>query len=380
MVVKPGRVSVGIVVVIGLMFAAWKLGKVYGEEDKRSLPAAVSVRVATVRRGAITTSVTNIGTVQALNTVLVRPRVDGVIDRVLFKEGQIVSQGEILVKLDPLPFEAQLRVSRAQLAKDTALLSNAKVDLERYEGLVQADSIATQTRDTAQSLVEQLTAAIANDAAQVDLARLSLSYTTIRAPIRGRVGARLIDAGNIVHITDTNGLVVITQVSPIAVNFAVPQERLPDLRAAQRRGPIQVTVLDEAGGPGAGSGEVILLDNQIDPTTGTIRCKAQFPNVNDALWPGQFVTVRAELRTLPDALTVPTVAVQNGSEGPYVYVIGAGDRVKVRDVRIGSIEGDQTVVANGLSAGEYAVTEGQFRLEPNALVHIETDPARPPAP
>jgi multidrug efflux system membrane fusion protein len=308
--------------------------------------------------------------------------VDGVIDRVLFKEGQIVSQGEILVKLDPLPFEAQLRVSRAQLAKDTALLSNAKVDLERYEGLVQADSIATQTRDTAASLVEQLTAAIANDAAQVDLARLSLSYTTIRAPITGRVGARLIDAGNIVHITDTSGLVVITQVSPIAVNFAVPQERLPDLRAAQHRGPIQVTVLDEAGGPGAGAGtgEVILIDNQIDATTGTIRCKAQFPNLNDALWPGQFVTVRAELRTLPDALLVPTVAVQNGTEGPYVYVVGTGDRVMVRDVKIGSIEGDQTVVANGLSAGENAVTEGQFRLEPNALVHIESDPPRPSTP
>jgi membrane fusion protein, multidrug efflux system len=370
MAVKPLRIAGAIALGLVLTFAIWKLSKVYGQNGKPGSPAAAAVRVAVVRRAAISTSVSNIGTVQALNTVLVRARVDGAIEQVLFKEGQIVSRGDVLVKLDPLPFEAQLRVNQAQLAKDGALRDNAKVDLQRYEALLQADSTSTQTRDTARSLVAQLSAAVANDAAQVDLARLSLSYTTIKAPITGRVGARLIDAGNIVHTADSTGLVVITQLSPIAVSFAIPQERLGDLRAAQARGPIPVTVLNEAGGSSENRGEVILIDNQIDTTTGTIRCKAQFSNANDTLWPGQFVTVRIALKTLPDAILIPTIAVQNGSEGPYVYVVTAGNLVKARAVRIGSIEGDQTIVVSGLSAGETVVTEGQFRLEPDAPVHI----------
>jgi membrane fusion protein, multidrug efflux system len=371
MPVKPVRIVLPLALVLVAMFAIWKLVAGYGADGKQASPAA-AVRVAVVRRGAISTSITNIGTVQALNTVLVRARVDGVIEQVLFKEGQIVSRGQALVKLDPLPFEAQLRVNQAQLAKDTALLDNAKADLRRYETLLQDDSTSVQTRDTARSLVAQLTAAVANDVAQVDLARLSLSYTTIKAPLAGRVGARLIDAGNIVHTTDSNGLVVITQLTPIAVTFAVPQERLAELRAAQARRPIRVTVLNQAGAPSENDGEIIMIDNQIDTTTGTIRCKAEFPNGDDALWPGQFVTVRIALRTLPDAILIPSVAVQNGADGPYVYVVAGGNVAKPRVVHIGSIEGDQTIVASGLAPGETVVTEGQFRLEPDAPVHIES--------
>jgi membrane fusion protein, multidrug efflux system len=373
MSVKTVRIALGVALAGLLALVLWKLGALYGATGKPPAPPAeASVRVVTVRRGAISATVTNIGTVQALNTVLVRARVDDVIKEVLFKEGQIVSRGDVLVKLDPLPFEAQLRVNQAQLAKDAALLDNAKVDLRRYEELLQADSISKQTRDTARSLVAQLTAAVANDVAQVDLARLSLAYTTIKAPITGRVGARLVDAGNIVHTADANGLVVITQLSPIAVSFAVPQERLKDLRAAQARGSIPVTVLNDAGGPSENAGEVILIDNQIDTTTGTIRCKSQFSNASDSLWPGQFVTVRVALKTLPDAILIPTTAVQNGSEGPYVYVVAADNRAQARVVHIGSAEGDQTVIVRGLSAGETVVTEGQYRLEPDALVHIES--------
>jgi multidrug efflux system membrane fusion protein len=232
MTVKTARVATGVSLAGLLALVLWKLGALYGATGKPpALPVGAPVRVAAVRRGAISTTVTNIGTVQALNTVLVRARVDGAIEQVLFKEGQIVSRGDVLVKLDPLPFEAQLRVNQAQLAKDAASLDNAKVDLQRYEELLQADSTSKQTRDTARSLAAQLTAAVANDAAQVDLARLSLAYATIKAPISGRVGARLIDAGNIVHTADTNGLVVITQLSPIAVTFAPPKpavrSRLP---------------------------------------------------------------------------------------------------------------------------------------------------------
>ena len=373
MTAKAVRIAIGVPLAGLLALALWKLGLLYGATGKAPAAlAGVSVRVAAARRGAISTTITNIGTVQALNTVLVRARVDGVIEQVLFKEGQIVSRGDVLVKLDPLPFEAQLRVNQAQLAKDIASLDNAKVDLQRYEELLQADSTSTQTRDTARSLVAQLTAAVANDAAQVDLARLSLSYTTIKAPLTGRVGARLIDAGNIVHTTDTNGLVVITQLSPIAVSFALPQERLKELRAAQRRGSIPVAVLNDAGAPSEDEGEVILIDNQIDTTTGSIRCKAQFSNANDTLWPGQFVTVRVALKTLADAIVIPTIAVQNGNEGPYVYMVTAENHAKAQVVHIGSVEGDQTIVASGLSAGETVVTEGQFRLEPDALVHVES--------
>jgi multidrug efflux system membrane fusion protein len=373
MTAKAARIATGVSLAGVLALVLWKLGALYGATGKPPAPpVGAPVRVATVRRGAISTTVTNIGTVQALNTVLVRARVDGAIEEVLFKEGQIVSRGDVLVKLDPLPFEAQLRVNQAQRAKDAASLDNAKVDLQRYEELLQADSTSKQTRDTARSLVAQLTAAVANDAAQVDLARLSLTYATIKAPISGRVGARLIDAGNIVHTADTNGLVVITQLSPIAVTFAVPQERLKDLRAAQARGSIPVTVLDDAQGPSENTGEVILIDNQIDTTTGTIRCKAQFSNASDTLWPGQFVTVKVTLKSQPDAILIPTIAVQNGSEGPYVYVVAAGNRARARVVRIGSVEGDQTIIASGLSAGETVVTEGQYRLEPDASVHIES--------
>jgi membrane fusion protein, multidrug efflux system len=371
MTVKAVRIAVGVPLVALSALGLWRLGALYGATGRpAATPAGVSVRVAVVRRGTIATTVTNIGTVQALNTVLVRARVDGAIEEVLFKEGQIVSRGDVLVKLDPLPFEAQLRVNQAQLAKDIASLDNAKVDLQRYEELLKADSTSTQVRDTARSLVAELTAAVANDAAQVDLARLSLSYTTIKAPITGRVGARLVDAGNIVHSADANGLVVITQLSPIAVSFAVPQERLKDLRAAQAHGSIPVTVLNDAGDPSENAGEVILIDNQIDTTTGTIHCKAQFSNASDTLWPGQFVTVRVALKNLPDAILIPTIAVQNGSEGPYVYVVTPDNRAKARVVQIGSVEGAQTIIAGALSAGETVVTEGQFRLEPDALVHI----------
>jgi multidrug efflux system membrane fusion protein len=364
--------------VAGLIaLSIWKLSQVYGRGGTPGVPAAVPVRAALVRRGPIATSVSAIGTVQALNTVLVRARVDGAIEEVLFKEGQIVARGDVLVKLDALPFEAQLRVAQAQLAKDVALLENAKLDLRRYEALLQTESTSTQTRDTAQSLVAQLTAAVANDAAQADIARLTLSYTTIKAPIAGRVGARLVDAGNIVHSADANGLVVITQLRPIAIGFALPQERLTDLRAAQRRGRVPVTVVDEAGAQSKGEGEVIMIDNQIDPVTGTIRCKAQLSNANDEFWPGQFVTVKVALKTLLDAIVVPTVAVQNGSDGPFVYKITGGNLVKSQAVKLGPAEGDESIVLSGLSPGETVVTEGQFRLESDSVVHIEAvDPPR----
>ena len=363
------RTAVAAPLLVLLSIGLWKLGMSSDQAPKRAaVSPGIPVRAARARNDAIVMTISSVGTVQALNTVLVRARVDGAIEQVLFKEGQIVKEGEVLVKLDPRPFEAQLRAARAQRAKDAALLENAGTDLRRYEFLVQHDSASAQLRDTAQSLVKQLAATVADDDAQADMARLSLSFATIKAPIAGRLGARLVDAGNIVHASDTTGLVVITQQQPIAITFAVPEDRLAELRAAQLRGPVSVGVAQ--GGRTTAQGELVLIDNQIDTTTGTIRCKAVFPNAKDELWPGEFVTLRLALRSLPDATIVPTPAVQNGSDGPYVYVV-AGQIVKLHPVTVVSVEGDETIIGRGVSAGDIVVTEGQFRLLPDAAVQVE---------
>jgi multidrug efflux system membrane fusion protein len=334
----------------------------------------IPVQVAPVSRGAVELSVSSVGTVQALNTVVLRPRVDGEIQSVRFREGQLVARGDVLIALDPLPFRAALRAAQAQRSKDAALLENARRDFERYEKLLQMDSAPAQTRDTALSTVNQLTAAVANDDAQIDLAQLSLTYTTIRAPFAGRIGARLTDAGNIVHPSDANGLAVLTQIHPIAMNFAVPQDRLPELREAQRRGPVPVLVSEQYGKEVLDRGELTLIDNQIDAATGTVRCKAQFPNLKDNLWPGQFVTIRLLLRTLPEALTVPTSAVQSGPNTAFVFVVSKDGIATVRAIRIGGVQDDRSIVASGLNADERVVTEGQFRLEKEARVRIMPAP------
>jgi multidrug efflux system membrane fusion protein len=332
---------------------------------------AVPVRAAAVTRGPVELSVASVGTVLALNTVVLHPRIDGQIQSVRFKEGQTVARDEVLIELDPLPFRAQLQAAQAQRARDSALLENAQLDFDRYEALLKLDSTTAQTRDTALASVHQLTAALANDDAQIELAKLALSYTFIRAPFAGRIGARLIDAGNIVHTTDTNGLATITQIQPIALNFALPQDRLPELREAQRRGTVPVRALAQDGRTVLDRGELILIDNQIDATTGTVRCKAVFPNANDDLWPGQFATAVVRLRELPDALTVPTSAVQIGAEGDYVYVVSQDLIVTPRSVRVIGVQDDRSIVAGGLRERERVVTEGQFRLEADARIRIQ---------
>lgn len=348
----------------------WQLGFL----KKASAPRddardGVPVRVVQSKLRDAPVYLSAIASVQAFNTVLVRARVDGEINRVAFREGKNVRRGEVLVELDRRPFEAQLRSAVAQRERDQALLDNAKQDLARYAFLAESGSAPTQTLDTTRSLVHQLDATINADEAQIDVARLQVAYATIRAPIDGRAGARLVDIGNMVHPNDTNGLVVLTQTHPISVSFALPQKVLPVLRVQQAQRPLRVMALSQDAPQVLGEGELTFIDNQIDATTGTIRCKAVFENPKEALWPGQFVIARILLKSLPDAVSVPTTAVQTGGQGPYVYVV-KDNIAKVRQVSLGQATDDETVIISGLSGGENVVVEGQFQLEPDARVIV----------
>lgn len=371
MKVRPHQIAIAFLSVGLIGLVVWRLdaatgntGKKIGQED------AIPVQVAAVRRGPIDLSVSSVGTALALNTVVLRPRIDAPIQSVRFREGQLVARGEVLIELDPLPFRAQLQAAKAQRARDAALLENAKLDFERYDTLLQMDSTTAQTRDTALAAVHQLTAMVANDDAQIDLAKLSLSYATIQAPFSGRIGARLVDAGNIVHVSDAGGLAVLTQIQPITVTFALPQDRLPELRDAERRGPVPVIASTQDGRQVLDRGELTLIDNQIDAVTGTVRCKATFPNARDNLWPGQFVTVATRLRVLPEALTVPTSAVQQNSDGAFVYVVSNDLVARARAVHLVGVQDDRSIVDSGLAGGERVVTEGHFRLESNVRVRL----------
>jgi membrane fusion protein, multidrug efflux system len=334
----------------------------------------IPVRVVRAARSNASTYLTNIATVQAFNTVLVRARVDGQITKVAFEEGAQVKQGDLLVELDRRPFEAQWRAALAQKDRDSAQLANARKDERRYQSLMDADAGAAQTLDTTRAQVAQLTAAVAMDAAQVEFAKLQLTYTTITAPIGGRTGARLVDIGNMVHATDANGLVLLTQIHPIAVTFSLPQNTLPSVRTQQGHHPLRVLAMDPNGERTLGEGQLTLIDNQIDVTTGTYRCKAIFQNLDEALWPGEFVTVRVMLEPLPNAVVIPTAAVQEGPRGPYVYIVTQDRTAQLRPVRVAQQLAEQSVITGGLKGNEEVIVVGQFRIEPGAALDTTTAP------
>ncbi len=359
------RMRIAVLAIAALVAAAiaWLAWNPWGRAAVTPSPAeGVPVKVAQAKVRDAPTYVSSIGTVQAFNTVTVRTRVDGEISRVAYREGAKVKRGDVLVELDRRPFEAQLRSAAAQKERDQALLENAKVDLARYQFLLDTDSGPRQVLDTTRSLVHQLEAAVKADDAQID--------ATIRSPIDGRAGARLVDVGNLVHPGDASGMVMLTQIQPVFVNFALPQAVLPALRARQARAALRVVALTQDASSALDEGELTLIDNQIDTTTGTIRCKATFSNAKEALWPGQFVTARTLLGTIPDAVVVPAAAVQAGANGPIVYVV-AGGVARVRRVVTGQETDGEVVVTNGLSRGESVVVEGQFQLEDNAPVSVK---------
>jgi len=340
-------------------------------------PVIPSVPVAAVEAKKVGFSVyiSGLGSVTPVYTVTVRTRVDGQLMEVLYREGQIVSSGEVLARIDPRPFEVQLTQAEGQMARDVAQLKNAQLDLERFQVLWKQDSVAKQQLDTQEALVRQLEGTIKTDQGQIDSAKLQLVYCQITAPISGRVGLRLVDPGNIVHVTDTNGLVVITQLQPITVIFPIPEDSLPQVLARLKSGErLPVEAYDREMKQRLAVGSLLTVDNQIDPTTGTVRLKAIFSNEKNELFPNQFVNARLLVDVRRDATVVPAPAIQRGPQGTFVYVVKADRTATVRMITVGEIQGGETSIKSGLSPGELIVVDGADRLREGTKVDL-----RPPS-
>ncbi|HUA53126.1 MAG TPA: efflux RND transporter periplasmic adaptor subunit [Candidatus Sulfotelmatobacter sp.] len=338
---------------------------------------AIPVETATVARGSLPVYLTGLGTVQAFNTVTVRSRVDGELQKVAFTEGQTVKAGDVLAQIDPRPFQAALDQAVAKQAQDRAQLADARLNLQRFRALGLKEFATRQSIDTQAALVSQLEAQVEGDQAAIESARVQLGYATITSPLDGRVGIRLVDQGNIVHATDTGGLVVITQLQPISVIVTLPEADVPGLQAALARGPVQAVAFSQDAHETSGQhaldrGTVALLDNEIDQTSGTIRLKATFPNTKQTLWPGQFVSVRVLERTDAGVVTVPDRAIQHVTDGLYVYVVKPDGTVERRDVTAGEDGDGRLEITQGLAPGEQVVTAGQYRLQPGVHVTVET--------
>jgi multidrug efflux system membrane fusion protein len=323
-----------------------------------------------------------VGTTRPLNTVTVRPQVDGKLIAVAFKEGEDVKKGDVLARIDPTIYQAQLDQALAKKAQDGAQLANAKNDLTRYQALEATNAINKQQADTQRALVAQYTALAQADQAAIENAQATLGYTTITAPISGRTGIRMVDEGNYVRASDaSSAIVVITQLKPISVVFNLPQQDLDRVNSAFAQGPLKVDALRSENDIVIDRGKLTVIDNQVDPTTGTVKLKAEFPNSGLQLWPGQFVNVRLMIDTLKQVVVIPTGAVQRGPEGPFVYVIKPDDTVALRAVTVQKQDETQTVVSSGLAPPERVVTTGFARLTEGARVKVATPggaPAEPP--
>ena len=331
------------------------------------------VVVATARKGELPVYFNGLGTVTAFNTVTVRSRVDGQIVKINFTEGQYVKDGDSLIEIDPRPFQVQKEQAEGQLAKDQAQLKNAQLDDERYQMLFKEGVIPKQQLDTQQALVGQSEGAIKADVAQIDNAKLQITYSHITAPISGRVGLRLVDIGNIVHATDTNGLVVITQLQPIAVLFSLPQDQLPQVMARMRSGaPMIAEAYDRDNSEKIATGKLLTIDNQIDTTTGTYKLKAVFDNSRNELFPNQFVNMHLLVETEKNVIIVPTTAVLHGPKGSYVFAVSRDNTVKMHDVTLTHSTGDVTALSAGLAPGEVVVVDGQDKLQEGSKVDPRT--------
>jgi membrane fusion protein, multidrug efflux system len=343
-------------------------GGVAAKPDSRPKPPAVPVTVAAVTRQDVPLLLEGIGTVQPVNIVTIRSRVDGELQKVFFTEGQEVKAGDPLAQIDPRPFQAALDEATAKKAQDEAQLANAQRDLERYEALARKDFSSRQQFDTQKAQVAQFQALVQGDQASIDNARIQLDYAAIRSPIDGRAGFRLVDPGNIVHAADATGIVVVTQMHPISVVFTLPEDEVHGVAKAMGGGPLKVSVNSRDGKLHLADGVLKLIDNQIDETTGTIRLKAEFDNADGALWPGEFVMAQLLLRTDAKVLTVPSTAVQRGPNGLYVYVVKPDNTAELRPVEADRLEQAVAVISSGLDEGERVVVSGHLKVQPGAAV------------
>jgi multidrug efflux system membrane fusion protein len=363
------RALLGGLALVALLLIMWRVAlHKSAAAATRMAPQAIAVDTATVTHADVPIYLQGLGTVQAFYTVTVTARVDGELQKIAFTEGQEVRKGDLLAQIDPRPNQAAYDQAVATKAKDASLLANAKRDFDRYTLLQPQNLASKQTVDTARALVDQFNAQLQVDQAIIDNARTQLEYTRITSPINGRTGIRLIDPGNIVHAASTTGIVVVTQVQPISVVFTLPEEDLGAVSAALAAGPVAVTTLSRDGGTVLDQGTLALIDNEIDQTTGTAKFKATFSNAHNTLWPGQYVNARVLVRTERNALTLPTVAVQLGPDGPFTYVIKSDSTVEVRPLEIGDENAGLTVVKKGLALNERVVTSNQYRLQSG--VHV----------
>ena len=361
-----------------VVFVLYRLATGLGRNGQSSDAAAtihnqsVPVAAAAAKRGDLNLYLTEIGTVTPFKTVTVHTRVDGELVRVLFKEGQMVKEGDLLAEIDPRPFQVQLTQAQGQMARDRASLVNARSQLDRYKQLYAQNIVAKQDLDNQLSQAGQYEGAVKNDQGLIDSAKLNLTYSQITAPISGRVGLRLVDPGNIVHAADTQGLLVITQLQPIAVVFSIPEDDLPRVETAIRATPqLPVEAYDRSLRTMLATGTLLTLDNEIDQSTGTVKLKASFPNEDNALFPNQFVNAKLLVETKHDAVLIPAVAVQRSSQGAFVYVVKPDQTVDMRMVKVNAAQSGTAAIESGLNPGELVVVDGTDKLRQGSRVSVQ---------
>jgi membrane fusion protein, multidrug efflux system len=332
---------------------------------KRAAPA-VRVSIAPVEKSDFPVYLTGLGTVQGFNTVLVRTRVDGQIDKIAFKEGQMVNQGDLLVEIDPRPYQAALDQAQAKKVQDEANIANANLDLQRFTKL--GEFATKQQTDTQRTTVQMLTAQIAADDAAIYNAQTQLDYTQVKSPISGVAGLRQVDIGNIVNASTQTGIVTVAQIEPISVIFTAPEEQLPYINEGQASGQLKVIAITTDGKKPLAEGKLAVINNQVDSTSGTIRLKGVFDNKNHALWPGQSVSTRLLVKTLKDATVVPDDAIQHGTNGLYVYAVNSDGKAELHNVKVGQSIDGKSVIDEGLSPGQQVITAGQYKVSPGTAV------------